>query len=85
MDVRIWAHYIVAKGKDFTFHRYPVALFSISVTVEGDQRWKAWTFFMNVFDSWVPDHFKRIYSAIDMLPADLDFDVSDLSEPGTPN
>jgi hypothetical protein len=36
---------------------------------------------MNVFDLWVPDHFQRICSAIDMLPTDLNFEVSDLSEP----
>lgn len=78
--VRIWAHYAVIKGEDFTFHRHSIAKFDISPTAEGDQRWKAWTFVMNVLDFWVPDHFQRICSAIDMLPADLNFEVSNLSE-----
>ncbi|KAH8723888.1 hypothetical protein GQ44DRAFT_292715 [Phaeosphaeriaceae sp. PMI808] len=83
--VRIWAHYVVVNGEDFTFHRHSIAKFDISPTAEGDQRWKAWTFVMNVFSIWVPDHFKRICSAIDMLPADLDFEVTDLSEPQRPD
>jgi len=78
--VRIWAHYVVVEGQDFTFHRHSIAKFDISPTAEGDHRWKAWTFVMNVLEFWVPGHFKRICSAIDMLPADLNFDVSDLSE-----
>ncbi|KAI9674642.1 MAG: hypothetical protein M1822_009046 [Bathelium mastoideum] len=78
--VRIWAHYLFIKGKDYTFHRRSVAKFDISPTVEGDQRWKAWTFTMNVFDLWVPDHFKRICSVIDMLPVHSDFELSDLSQ-----
>jgi hypothetical protein len=78
--VRIWAHYVVVKGEDFTFHRHAIAKFDISPTAEGDQRWKAWTFVMNVLDLWVPDHFKRLCSIIDMLPADLNFDVSELDQ-----
>lgn len=40
---------------------------------------------MNVLDFWVPDHFQRICSAIDMLPANLNFEVSNLSEPQRPD
>ena len=35
---------------------------------------------MNDFDSWVPEHFKRLCSVIDMLPVDLNLDVSDLDQ-----
>jgi len=79
--VRIWGHYIFVKGEDFTFHRRPMAKFDISPTEEGDQRWKAWAVVMNIYDFWVTDHFKTICSAIDMLPADLNFEVSAPSEP----
>ncbi|KAM3084840.1 hypothetical protein ACMFMG_003289 [Clarireedia jacksonii] len=78
--VRIWAHYVIVQGEGFTFHRHSIAKFDISPTAEGDQRWKAWTFVMNVFDLWVPDHFKKLCSVIDMLPADLNFDVSELDQ-----
>ena len=77
VDVRIWGHYAVIDGKDVNFYRHSIAAFSISPTVEGDQRWKAYTFVRNVYDSWLPKHFERICSVIDMLPADLNFDVSE--------
>jgi hypothetical protein len=77
-SVGMWAHYIVVKGEDFTFHRHPIAKFDISPTGEGDHRWKAWNFVMNVFDFWVPNHFKKLCSAIDMLPANYNFDISEL-------
>jgi len=48
--VRIWAHYVVIKGEDFTFHRHSIAKFDISPTAEDDQRWKAWTFVINILD-----------------------------------
>lgn len=78
--VRIYGHYIFVRGESATFHRHSIAKFDISPTMEGDQRWKAWNFFMNVYDYWVSDHFKRVCGAIDMLPADLNFEVPDLSE-----
>ncbi|KAF7520289.1 hypothetical protein G7054_g12825 [Neopestalotiopsis clavispora] len=34
----------------------------------------------NIYDTWVPEHFKRICSAIDELPSELNFDVPALSE-----
>jgi hypothetical protein len=84
-DVRIWGHYAVINRKDFTFYRYPIAEFNISPTAEGDQRWKAYAFVRNVYDLWLPEHFKRICSVIDMLPADLDFEVSNQPEPQYPD
>jgi hypothetical protein len=35
-------------------------------------------FCYEVFDFWVPDHFKKLCSAIDMLPANYNFDISEL-------
>ncbi|WEW59834.1 hypothetical protein PRK78_005315 [Emydomyces testavorans] len=84
-DVRIWGHYTVLNGRDFTFYRYPIAEFNISPTAEGDQRWKAYTFVRNVYDLWLPGHFRKICSAIDMLPADLDFEVADQPELQSPD
>jgi len=81
--VRIWGHYAVINGRDLTFYRHPITKFDISPTAEGDQRWKAYTFVRSVYDLWLPQHFKKVCSAIDMLPADLDFEVSDVSEPQT--
>ena len=39
--------------------------------------WTAYTFVRNMYDLWLPKHFERICDIIDMLPADLNFDVSE--------
>lgn len=79
-EVKIWGHYAVINQRDFTFYQHPIAHFCIPKTVQGDNRWVAYTFVRNVYDLWLPEHFKRICSAIDMLPTDLNFEVSDQSE-----
>jgi hypothetical protein len=80
VDVRIWAHLIVINGDEPEFYREPIARFYIEKTAQADNRWIGWTVFMNILDLWVTDHFKLICSAIDMLPASLNFEVSELSE-----
>ena len=80
VDVRIWAHLIVMNGDDPEFYREPIAKFNIEKTAQADNRWIGWTVTMNILDLWVTDHFKLICSAIDMLPAGLNFEVSELSE-----
>jgi hypothetical protein len=87
VDVRIWGHIAVidGKGKDPEYYREPIAEFNISKTAQADNRWIAWTVVMNILDLWVSDHFKRICSAIDMLPAGLNFEVSELSELQSPD
>lgn len=72
-NVRIWGHYPVIKDDRIAFYRHPIAKFDISPTAEGDQRWKAYTFVRNVYDLWVPDHLKKICTAIDRLPSHLGF------------
>jgi hypothetical protein len=64
--VRVWGHYAVVNGRDSTFHRHIIANFNIS-----NSRWAAYTFVRNVYDLWLPEHFSRICSVIDLLPADL--------------
>jgi hypothetical protein len=39
----------IINGKDVTFYRHLIVEFSISPTVEGDKRWKAYTFVRNVY------------------------------------
>lgn len=80
VDVRIWAHLIVMNGDDPEFYREPIAKFDIEKTAQADNRWVAWTVAMNILDLWVADHFKLICSAVDMLPAGLNFEVSEPSE-----
>ncbi|TVY94275.1 hypothetical protein LAWI1_G002062 [Lachnellula willkommii] len=80
VEVRIWGHYAIINGKDVEFYRHSIAEFSISPTARGDERWTAYSFVKNVYDLWLPEHYKRICSVIDMLPADLNFDVSELDQ-----
>jgi hypothetical protein len=67
-------------GDDPEFYREPIAKFDIEKTAQADNRWIGWTVAMNILDLWVTDHFKLICSAIDMLPAGLNFEVFELSE-----
>ncbi|KAJ8058420.1 hypothetical protein OCU04_012609 [Sclerotinia nivalis] len=39
-------------------------------------------FTKNIYDIWIPIHLKRICSVIDDIPSDLNFEVSQQSEPG---
>ncbi|KAF7503331.1 hypothetical protein GJ744_003974 [Endocarpon pusillum] len=64
-------------GKMVKFYRHLISKFIFAPSGEGDQRWKAYKFVKSVYDLWLPNHFKRICSAIDMLRADLTFEASD--------
>jgi hypothetical protein len=77
--VRIYGHYAVIDGENFKFYRCRITDFHISPTMEGDHRWKAYAFARNVYNLWLPDHFKRICSAIDQLPDTWDFAAFDQS------
>ena len=48
---------------------------------KGMEKWTAYTFTKNVYDIWMPTHFKKISSAIDELPSKQDFELSHGSEP----
>jgi hypothetical protein len=79
-SVRIWGHYPVINGTKTTFWRYPIRKFDFTER-KGQEKWTAYTFTKNIYELWMPDHFKRISSAIDELPPDLDFELSRGSEP----
>lgn len=74
--MRIWGHYAVIDGNDVKYYRHPIRKFDFT-ELNGKERWTAYTFVRNIYDLWLPKHFKRICDIIDMLPADLDFDVSE--------
>jgi hypothetical protein len=48
--------------------------------LDGKDQWTAYRLTKNVYDTWMPEHFKNICSAIDQLPSNLDFDVPPLPE-----
>ena len=78
-SVRIYGHYPVITGKDTKYYRHPIRKFDFT-ELDGKDKWTAYRFTKNVYDTWMPAHFKNICSAIDQLPSDLNFDVPPLSE-----
>jgi hypothetical protein len=77
--VRIYGHYPVTDGDKTTFYRHPIREFSFT-ELEGKEKWSAYKFTKNVYDIWMPTHFKRICSVIDELPSDINFELSQQSE-----
>jgi hypothetical protein len=80
-SVRIYGHYPLLDGDKTTFYRYPIHKFDFTA-MEGKEKWTAYRFTKNVYDIWMPDHLERIRSVIDTLPADINFEVFQQSEPG---
>ncbi|KAI1075794.1 hypothetical protein F5B20DRAFT_558669 [Whalleya microplaca] len=77
--VRIYGYYPVLEGKDTRYYRHPIRNFCFT-ELDGKEKWTAYRFTKNIYDIWVPNHFKRICSAIDQLPSKVDFGVPALSE-----
>ncbi|KAF2191729.1 hypothetical protein K469DRAFT_341284 [Zopfia rhizophila CBS 207.26] len=77
--VRIYGYYPVIEGKETTYYRHPIREFSFQ-ELDGKEKWTAHKFTKNIYDLWMPDHFKRLCSVIDRLPADLSFELSEQSD-----
>ncbi|MCJ1243467.1 hypothetical protein MMC30_000664 [Trapelia coarctata] len=73
--VRIYGHYAVITATQTTYHRRRIHDFSF-VALDGREKWTAYKFTKNVYDIWMPALFKRICSAIDQIPADINFEVA---------
>lgn len=74
-SVRIWGHYPVIERDKSIFYRHPIHKFDFTA-LEGKERWTAYKFIKNVYDKWMPIQFKKICSAVDNLPSDISFDLS---------
>ncbi|OAA34696.1 hypothetical protein NOR_08325 [Metarhizium rileyi] len=79
-SVRIYGHYAVIDGKDTKYYRHPIRKYFFT-ELDGKEKWTAYQFTKNIYDLWMPSHFKKLCSAIDQLPSELDFD--DPSMPST--
>ncbi|KAL2179044.1 uncharacterized protein P884DRAFT_321648 [Thermothelomyces heterothallicus CBS 202.75] len=73
-SVRIYGHYPVIAGNDTKYYWHPIHKFDFTA-LDGKEKWTAYRFTKNVYDIWMPEHFKNICSAIDQLPLELDFDA----------
>lgn len=65
--VRIYGHYVLINGKDFSFYRHLIQSFDI-VNQDGKDRWTAYKFTLNLYNHFRPTHHERITSAADQLP-----------------
>lgn len=78
-SVRLYGHYPVIEEKKTTYYRHPIHTFDFTA-LDGKEKWTAYKFTKNVYDIWMPNHFARLCSAIDALPADPDFWLAQQSE-----
>ena len=78
-SVRIYGHYASIDGDNTTFYRHPIHEFSFTA-MNGKEKWTTYKFTKNLYDTWMPEHFKRICSAIDAIPPDINFEVSELPD-----
>ena len=78
-SVNIYGYYPVIKEKQTNYYRYPIHMFSFT-TLEGKDKWTAYKFIKNLYDTWMPVHFKRLCSVINELQSKPDFGVAPLSE-----
>ncbi|KAH6655965.1 hypothetical protein BKA67DRAFT_515839 [Truncatella angustata] len=83
-SVRIYGHYPVMNRKETKYYRYPIHTIDFTA-LNGKVKWTSYQFTRNVYDTWMPAHFKRICLAIDQLPSKADFDVQALSESASPS
>ena len=74
-SVRIYGHYPVIEGEKTTFYRHPIHEFSFTAQ-DGKEKWTTLKFVKNVYDHHSPKIHKLICSAIDDLPANISFELS---------
>jgi hypothetical protein len=71
--VRIYGHYPVIDGNKITFYRHLIRTFDFT-ELDGKEKWSAYKFMKNIYDIWMPTHFKRICSVIDELLSNVNFE-----------
>ncbi|KAF2207942.1 hypothetical protein CERZMDRAFT_118922 [Cercospora zeae-maydis SCOH1-5] len=74
-SVRIYGYYAEIADSGTKYYRHPIHTFDFTA-LDGREKWTAYNFTRNVYDNWMPTHFKRICSAIAQIPADISFSVS---------
>ena len=73
ISMRIYGHYPVIEGDKTTFYRHPIRKFDFT---DSKEKWTAYKFAKNVYYHHSIKLHQLIYSGIDDLPADIDFDLS---------
>lgn len=73
--VRLYGHYTVVDENEISFYRHPIRKFSFT-DMDGKEKWTAYKFVKNIYNHYSLKLHKKICSAIDSLPANINFDVS---------
>lgn len=76
--VRIYGHYPVIDGETINYHRHLIHEF-LFTGYNGKEKWTTYRFTRNIYDLWMPIHFRNICSALDQLPPDYQLDIPSLS------
>ncbi|KAK4552395.1 hypothetical protein LTR86_010409 [Recurvomyces mirabilis] len=74
-SVRIYGYYAEITEFETKYYRHPIHEFSFTA-LDGKDKWTAYRFTKNVYQNWMPAHFARICTAIDQIPGDISFSVS---------
>lgn len=74
-SVRIYGHYPVIEENKITFYRHSIREFSFTEQ-DGKKKWTTYKFVRNIYDHHSLEIHKLICSAIDDLPAGINFDLS---------
>ena len=73
--VRIYGYYAEIDDAETKCYRHSIRKSGFT-ELEGKEKRTAYKFTKNVYDNWMPMHFKRICSAIDQIPAGISFSDS---------
>ncbi|KAI9818629.1 MAG: hypothetical protein M1832_004403 [Thelocarpon impressellum] len=76
-NVRIYGHCALIKDKETSFYRHLVHAFDITAR-NGRDKWTAYKFTRNLYDTFVPIHVNRVCAAVDQLPDPDAFHVQPL-------
>ena len=74
-SVRIYCHYPMIEGTKITYWRQALRKYDFTER-KGIEKWTAYKFIKNVYEIWMPIHFRRISAAIDGLAHDQELDIS---------
>lgn len=72
-SIRIYDHYVIIDEDNTIFYRHFIHEFSFT-TLKSKEKWTIYKFTKNVYDDYSLILHKKICSAIDDLPTDIDFD-----------
>jgi len=77
--LRIYSHYAVMNGPEQKYYLHTIPQFDVT-TLDGKEQWTAYKFVNHFYEIWMPDLFKRIFSAIDSFPLDVSVNLSQQPE-----